>query len=117
VKYLSHDTPTTMVAGQRYTVNVRLQNTGTIDWETDGPVPVGLTCRWLNEEGEIVPLAQTITFMPNVVKPGDTADVRTFVRAPEAAGAYTLQWDLKHGEELWFSEEAAPPLTVPVEVR
>jgi len=117
VTYLTHDTPPEMVAGQRYTVNVRVRNDGTIPWESEGPIPVALSYRWLDRAGETVEVAQLKTRVPQTVAMGETVDFRAFVQAPDAAGEYVLAWDLLHGEALWFSEKGAAPLVVSVVVK
>jgi len=116
-QYLSHDTPTKLVAGQRYKVNLRLQNTGTIPWETSGPVPVQLSYRWFNAAGDPAPGTDAIrTSLPITLQPGESIEVAAYLQAPAQPGQWDLEWDLLFAGTFWFSEKAVPPLRVPVQV-
>jgi len=116
-EYLSHDTPPEMVAGQRYRVNVRVKNTGTIPWEAGGPIPITLSYRWLDEGGTVAEVERLKARLPHDVPPGETVDIPAFVRAPSQPGKYSLEWDLYLGEAFWFSEKGVPPLRVRVTVK
>lgn len=116
-QYLSHDTPTKLVAGQKYKVNLRLQNTGTIPWETSGPVPVQLSYRWFNAAGDAAQGTEAIrTSLPAVVQPGESVELAAYLQAPAQPGQWDLEWDLLFAGTFWFSEKAVPPLRVPVVV-
>lgn len=116
-QYLSHDTPTKLVSGQRYKVNLRLKNTGTIPWETGGPVPVQLSYRWYNAAGDAATGTEAIrTSLPHAVQPGESIEIAAFLQAPAQPGQWDLEWDLLFAGTFWFSEKAVPPLRVPVQV-
>lgn len=117
VTYLSHDTPTTLVAGQTYTVRLRLRNEGALVWEPSGPGAVCLSYRILTEDGQVVvPMGESAS-LPKEVRMGEEVEVTATLRAPGEPGRYVVVWDLLHGGEVWFSEKGAEPLEVGVEVR
>ena len=116
-QYLSHDTPAKLVAGQRYKVNLRLKNAGTIPWEAGGPVPVALSYRWFNAAGDPAVGAEAIrTPLPTTVQPGESIEVAAYLQAPNQPGQWDLEWDLLFAGTFWFSEKSVAPLRVPVQV-
>jgi len=116
-KFLSHDSPKTQVAGQTYTVRIRIQNTGALRWESGGPLPVQLSYRWLSGSGRTVVTKGLLTNLSTSVSKGDTVDVVARIQAPETPGDYTLKWDLIQGDLIWFAEKGSNPLEVQVDVR
>jgi Tol biopolymer transport system component len=116
-RYQSHDTPARLVAGQRYRVNLRLQNTGTIPWDQAGAVPVTLTYRWYDATGGEVTGVETVaTRLPKVVGPGESFEIGATLVAPRERGKYDLQWDLQFAGAFLFSEKGVEPLRVAVAV-
>jgi len=116
-KFISHDTPKTQVAGQIYTVRLRIQNLGALRWESGGPLAVQLSYRWLSGSGRPVVTKGILTDLMMPVSKGDTIDVVARVQAPENPGTYTLRWDMIQGDLIWFAEKGSAPLDVQVEVR
>jgi hypothetical protein len=116
VRWLSHDTPDKVVTQQRYRVNVRFKNTGTIPWEPSGQVPVALVCRWINAAGNEVGAGEVATTpLPKLVQPGETVEVAAFLQAPKERGKFELDWDLQLGG-VPFSDKGVEPLRVAVTV-
>lgn len=116
VDFISHDTPAAMVAGQRYTVHVRIKNLGVLKWEAQGAVPVQLSYKWLDQKGSAVVPRGFLTNLPKDVEQGETVDLQAQLRAPDQPGTYILKWDLLQGGMLWFAEKGAKPLQVVVKV-
>ncbi len=116
-QYLSHDTPNRLVPKQRYRVNLRIRNAGTIPWEAGGAVPVVLSYRWFSATGDEVTKGQAVrTPITRTVQPGDSIDIAAFIEAPATPGRYDLEWDLLFAGTVWFSEKGVTPLRVPVTV-
>jgi hypothetical protein len=97
LKFLSHDAPNRMLAGQTYQVNLRAQNTGTEVWAqaAAGGAPVAFAYRWLRG-GQTV--ASSIADpLPASVNGGQNIDTVLPVRAqgtdnrPLPPGDYVLQ--------------------------
>jgi len=119
-QFLDHDTPTEMLTGHTYGVELTLRNAGTLTWPADGAQPVRLGYRWYDEAGKRVPqppederrtpLSQDVTFANTAVfSPA-------LVTAPREPGRYTLRWDLLQEGVGWFSERGSPTLDVTVTV-
>lgn len=117
VAFLSHDTPPVVVAGQSYTVRLRLRNEGALVWEPSGPGAVCLSYRVLDTSGGVVVPSGPTAVLPKEVRMGEEVEVRATFRAPDKPGRYVVVWDLLHGGEVWFSERGARALEVEVEVR
>jgi hypothetical protein len=112
VTYQSHATPSTIAAGQRTTVALRLRNDGNVLWAAGGQHPVRISYHWLpaGTEGVRTPL-------PRNIGPGETATIDAALQAPPGPGAYTLRWDLLEEGTGWFAARGATPLDVPVRVQ
>jgi hypothetical protein len=104
-KYMSMGYPSTMIAGQEYSVWVTMRNDATTVW-TAAPLPqYGL--------GAVNPVGNTTWGMDRVrLTEGETVEYleqKTFtwtVTAPSPAGTYDFQWqmvrDEDDGSETWF---------------
>ncbi|MBI5831038.1 MAG: PD40 domain-containing protein [Armatimonadetes bacterium] len=115
--WLSNDTPSKVAANQRYRVNLRLQNTGTIPWEAGGAVPVQVVYRWVNAAGTTVAVTDAaVAKLPALVQPGESVDVSAFLVAPKERGRFDLEWDLQFAGTLLFSDKGVAALRVPVTV-
>lgn len=91
--FVSQSVPTTMTAGQEYSVSVTMKNTGTMVWTADP-----LLQYWL---GAVNPQGNTTWGMDRVaLDPGDAVAYngqKTFtwtVTAPSSAGTYNFQWQM-----------------------
>ncbi len=116
-EFLSHDTPTRLVAGQRYRVNLRVKNTGTIPWEAGGNVPVQLSYRWYNAAGDQVALDKQLRSpLSRTIQAGESLEIAAYLDAPAQPGRYDLEWDLLFASSFWFTEKGVQPLRVPVTV-
>lgn len=114
-RYVSHDTPTRLVGGTKYLVNLRVKNTGTIPWEARGTVPVTLSYRWYSATGEeVLTTKQLRTELPRTIQPGENLEISAYLEAPSQPGRYDLEWDLLFASAFWFSEKGVEPLRVPV---
>ncbi|WP_083941245.1 NBR1-Ig-like domain-containing protein [Pseudoduganella violaceinigra] len=88
-EFVIQSVPSTMIAGQTYQVSVTMKNTGALAWSAANNAQLGTTgpannITWgLNR----VPLS-------GVVLPGQNAQFVAIVKAPVAAGAYNLQWQM-----------------------
>ncbi|HYE98434.1 MAG TPA: NBR1-Ig-like domain-containing protein, partial [Planctomycetota bacterium] len=108
-EFVSQTVPSTMVAGQAYSVTVRMKNTGTATW-TDvrddrlgSQNPQDNTTWGMNR----VDLAAGTS-----VPPGQTATYTWTVTAPAVPGTYNFQWRMRQSlDDLWYG-----PLTPNVAV-
>jgi hypothetical protein len=109
-EYAVEGGPTAVRPGERFTVPLRLHNTGTLRWESGGTRPIRLGYHW-----DPVGRALTVgdyeglrTDLPADVPPGESLDLLAAVRGPALAGAYRLRWDLVQEQVTWFSERGIP---------
>ncbi len=98
----------TVDGGEVFAVPVSLRNTGSIAWHVGGPHPTHLSYHWAIEPPDggrprLVEYEGRRTDLPGDVPPGGAVGVTGIVRAPEAAGAYRLSWDLVQENVTWFS--------------
>lgn len=97
--FVSQNVPTSMVAGQQYSVSVTMQNTGTTTWADGTSYHLGSSnpqdnMIW-NPPGNRV--AQSLS-----VPPGDKVTYAFLVTAPATAGPYNFQWRMLHEGVAWF---------------
>ena len=102
--YVSHSVPTSMTAGQQYSVSVTMRNSGGTTW-TPGA--------WYRL-GAINPYDNAIWGMNRVgLSSGESVAVgqqKTFtwtVRAPTTPGQYNFQWRMVRDGVMWFGDSSA----------
>ncbi|HID08506.1 MAG TPA: hypothetical protein EYP10_15320, partial [Armatimonadetes bacterium] len=113
---ISHDTPTELVAGQTYTVHLRIRNRSAFIWRASGEDMVQLGYKWLDEQGEVVELGGLAT-IPRDTEPDDVLEMEALLRAPKRPGTYTLKWDMVRQGKIWFEEQGVRALTLQVRVK
>jgi phosphoglycerol transferase MdoB-like AlkP superfamily enzyme len=108
---LDGSAPTIMISGSRTRVELKLQNSGSRAWLPDGSFAVAY--HWFDRRPKSVrPKGQRVywegrrTWIPVVVRNGDSVVVEAVVEAPAKPGAWYLQWDLVEEGVCWFSERA-----------
>jgi len=106
--------PTTMTAGQVYTVTVNMRNNGTTTWISDESYNLGSRNPYDNVTwgGGRVPLA-------GPVEPGQTAVFTFNVTAPATPGSYNFQWAMVQDGVEWFgppSDNVVINVVAPVRV-
>lgn len=102
MRFVSQSVPSTMVAGQTYTITMELKNVGTSDWN-----PVGASCnayRLGTVTGTNWRLAGRAE-LPNVVPAGQTVTFQYTVTAPSTPGSYDFQWRMVHECVAWFGDQ------------
>jgi hypothetical protein len=98
-------------AGAVETVQVELENAGTIPWRAD----IFLAYHWLDDRDNPIVWDGTRTPAPPLA-PGERATVGTRVRAPIPPGPYRLAFDMVAERRAWFSELGSPMLPQDVQV-
>ncbi|UMR29224.1 NBR1-Ig-like domain-containing protein [Massilia sp. MB5] len=94
-EFVSQNVPSTMVAGQRYSLTVVMRNSGTSTWTAERKHLLGAqnpqdNLNW-SPNGRIA--------LPASVAPGQTASFTFDVTAPATPGSYNFQWRMV--EEFW----------------
>jgi subtilisin family serine protease len=111
VEWEAYNAPfSALVPNQTTTVSLTLKNSSPRAWGTTGANPVYVSHRWKDSAGNVTgtPL---YTLLPHNVNPGQSVTLNASLKAPPAAGAYTLEWDLVEKGVTWFSWQGAPTLT------
>ncbi|MBI4288494.1 MAG: hypothetical protein HY671_08720, partial [Chloroflexi bacterium] len=117
VQWVSHNTPSTVKPGEQVNVSLTVANTGSLTWPKGGANPVVVSYHWLNAAtGAAVVWDGLRSALPGDVASGETATVTATLKAPPAAGSYTLRWDLVQEGITWFWFVPAPFLDAAVSV-
>ncbi len=116
-EWLDYAGPSRLVVGQSGIAYVEVQNVGAKPWPRSGDEAIRLGYRWLDAQGQDVPVAGATTWpMPKTIEPGFTAIFRDleFV-APSVPGAYRLVWDLMQAGE-WLSSKGVAVHEQPMQI-
>ncbi|MGD9765261.1 MAG: PQQ-dependent sugar dehydrogenase [Candidatus Binatia bacterium] len=97
---VSETVPTTMTAGQTYTVSVTMQNTGGITWTAASNYRLGaLYGNW--------GVTRVLLGAGDSIAPGQQKTFTWTVRAPSTAGTYNFQWRMLQEGVAWFGAPSA----------
>jgi hypothetical protein len=117
VRWIAHDTPARLVAGQPTTVNLHIENVGKVKWQHSGGSPVHIGYKWLTPAGaQALDVEDRRTGLPCDLYPRQQARFAAVLVAPQTPGVYQLQWDLVAAGRAWFADADPPPFVVPVTV-
>jgi hypothetical protein len=120
VEYVSHNTPTTMVAGQVNATHITIRNRGGKTWAASGYNQVRLGYHWHYADNSLVPSslwADLRTALPHDVAPDDMVALVAEVGAPRAQGNYILKWDMVEEMVTWFAWQRVPTLDVAITIQ
>ena len=117
--------PATLPAGAQVQLSVGVSNESNVAWERQGAVGVNLGARWrqgiVAAEGDDAEPGLQIgpegprSLLPHM-SPGAFETITLPVRAPDAAGDYTLEIDLVYEQVAWFAGRGVVPLRLPIRV-
>src|SRR5581483_6325966 len=108
--FISQSVPSTMIAGQSYTVTVTMRNMGTNTWSDASKYRLGSQAAQDNIRWGFNRVKLTGT-----ASQGDLATFTFTVTAPATAGNYDFQWRMVQDGVAWFGPQA-PDVLVPVKV-
>lgn len=103
----SNDIPTSMTAGQSYTVHVTVRNTGTNTWTASAGYRLG-------SPGDSDPFAFPRVELDSSASVG-SGQTYTFIftmTAPSSTGSYTTDWRMLREGVTWFGETLTKTVTV-----
>jgi hypothetical protein len=105
-EWLDYSAPERLVAGQFGNAYIEVRNVGSQPWPESGADAVRLGNRWLDADGQEVPVSDPRTWpMPRTIEPGITAIFRDIEYVvPDTPGAYRLVWDLMQAGT-WLSSQ------------
>ncbi|MDT7779143.1 MAG: hypothetical protein QOC99_1655 [Acidobacteriota bacterium] len=115
------DAPTTMRAGERVGLRLRVRNLGRSTWpahgDTRGMYQVNIGDRWLDETGtRVVNDLDGRMSLPEDLRPGVEVELPLNVTAPRSPGEYVLEIDLIHESVTFFGEKGSRTLRLHVRV-
>ncbi len=114
-RFLNHNTPSGLPAGQDLTVSITLQNAGSFIWLSRGDQPFRLGFQWYNSAGQRLELPSQLdyrTALPQDVPPNGTVILQARLRSPDEPGVYQLRWDMVHEQVTWFTTQGDAGLLV-----
>ncbi|HYN86324.1 MAG TPA: methyltransferase domain-containing protein [Pyrinomonadaceae bacterium] len=112
--------PDSFAAGESARVALAVENTGDTVWlkgtaARRGAVMIAL--RLFDASGALVEERHGEPPLPRALAPGEGARVALTLRAPDAAGPYTLKIDLVAQHVAWFEQRGSEALALPFVVR
>jgi len=113
VQWVSHNTPTTINAGQTASISITLTNTGSQAWSNSGDNPIYISYHWYNASWQLVQWDGLWSALPADMASGQMVSITASLKAPSTAGTYNLLWDMVQDGVGWFSGQGAPLLSVP----
>lgn len=102
--FIGQSVPSSMIAGQSYTVSVMMKNTGTTTWQNSASYRLGTqnpkdNTTWLGTSNRV--------FLPSDVAPNVTCTFSFTVTAPTTPSTYDFQWQMIQDGAQWFGEMSA----------
>jgi len=97
--FVSHNVPSSMLAGRTYPVSLTFTNTGTTTWNPGGAKPHRLGAQ--NPQDNLIWGVHRVE-LPSSVAPGASVTFNFTVQAPSAAGTYNFQWGMLQEGTGWF---------------
>jgi plastocyanin len=100
--FVSQSVPSSMVAGQTYSVSVTYQNSGTTTWTSGGNYHLGSqdpqdNSLWLGTNRVYLPTGTSVA-------PGQSVTFTFTVTAPAQSGSYPFQWRMVQDGVQWFGD-------------
>lgn len=80
-------------------------NSGRERWGAYGRQLVQLSYHWLTDDGSTLVFEGLRTALPHDVSPGQTLQLRCFVRVPDVEGSARILWTLVQEEVAWFDAQ------------
>lgn len=100
--FISQSVPSSMRAGQPYTITVQMLNSGTTTWTPSGANPVRLGTQ--NPQDNRNWNVTSRAYLSGSVATGQTATFTIPVTAPSTAGSYNMQWKMVAEFLNWFGD-------------
>ncbi|WP_198119322.1 RHS repeat-associated core domain-containing protein [Massilia rhizosphaerae] len=100
--FISQSSPSTMRAGQPYTITVQMLNSGTTTWSPSGANPVRLGTQ--NPQDNRNWNVTSRAYLSGTVTTGQIVAFTIPVTAPPTAGSYNMQWKMVAEFLSWFGD-------------
>jgi hypothetical protein len=119
------DPPAKLRAGQKETIQVKVQNASDVFWwarggevneRHDNKFYIAAGNRWLKPDGTLVTDMDGRYGISKDLKPGEETEIPLVINAPKEPGEYLLEVDLVQEQVGWFSEKGSPTARTKVTV-
>ncbi len=116
-QWLEYIGPERLTVGQAGLAHLEVKNTGSLPWLRSGSDAVSLGYRWLDPQGQEVPVAGAEPVpLPGTAEPGDVVTFRDVAfLTPAEPGSYLLTWDLVQAGA-WLSARGVAVLQRPLQL-
>ncbi len=98
--------------GGKFTIPLRIKNTGSKIWSSRDKNPYFLSYHLLNEKGKIIKFDNPRFTLPKRVKPGQTIKMEVKLNAPLKIGKYILEFDIVREGITWFKNKKSKTLKI-----
>jgi hypothetical protein len=105
-----------LMADKPTRVTVTVQNTGRVQWHTNGENPFALGYYWLTDDQQVVQEGHVEVPLPHSVAPGETTDVDVVLHPALPPGDYQLVWGMLQHNILWFRHRDVPEMHTAVHI-
>jgi len=113
------DRPSTLWAGTRVEMIVRVKNCSTVAWKSAGLADRLMLClgnHWLDEKHAPVRFDDGRYDLPWDLAPGEEIDVTLSIEVPRTPGRYLLELDMVQEHAAWFKNKGSETVIIPVTV-
>ena len=99
-----------MVKSKYYSYDIKVKNTGALEWVSGTSEPFYLSYHWLdfNTKKPVVFDGERSMLPVAKVLPGEELEVNMKILSPPEPGNYVLQFDMVHEGRTWFSWQGVP---------
>jgi len=105
--FVSSTIPGTMAAGQQYSVNVTMKNTGLNTWTRDDGYKLGAI-----DNSDPFASTRHVLAIGETVAPGEQKTFAFTMTAPQTPGTYLTDWQMVHENVRWFGDTHAKYVNV-----
>ena len=101
-----------MVRGANVLIPITVKNSSACYWQASEESGIFLVNRWLDSDGKAVGVLDGRSDLPGSVAPAAETKLEISVKAPTAAGLWTLELDLVEEGVTWFQDQGSTPLQI-----
>ena len=115
ITLLPSSSATSLPAGSRTRIHLRVANVGLAPWphaETVGPGAIRLGAKLFDGTGELLDQDFARADFPQAVAPSESCEIHLEFRLPSTPGRYSAKVDIVQEQVCWFEQRGSQPLVV-----